>query len=106
MPDLQEATKRIQQELLGGKIQAHIDYNGLYVFQVFTTNPAEEEMDPFYSIDKKTGEFSDFSIITDGDPAEISRLFVVAKNTTGATLSKFALLHGHKMPNFTAEDFK
>lgn len=33
-------------------------------------------MDPFYSVDIQTGEFRDFSIITDGDISEINNLFL------------------------------
>ena len=32
-------------------------------------------MDPFYSVNINTGEFRDFSILTDGDIGEITNLF-------------------------------
>lgn len=79
MLDINEATKVIKKNIPDGKIQAMITYNDLYIFQVFTDRPFEEEMDPFYSVNQQTGEFRDFSIITDGDPAKVVSLFKAAK---------------------------
>ena len=79
MLDIKEATKIVQKALPGWKIQAHVDYKNLYLFQVFSNEPEEEEFDPFFSVNKETGEFSDFSIITDGNTSEIISLFVEAK---------------------------
>ncbi len=73
------ATKIVQDNLPDGKIQAHIVYEQLYIFQVFTGDPDEAEFDPFYSVDAMTGEFGGFSIITDGDTDEILSLFKLAK---------------------------
>lgn len=75
MLSIHEATNIITQNLPNGRIQGVVSYNNLYLFQVFTDRPFEEEMDPFYSVDKDTGEFSDFSIIEDGDIDEITSLF-------------------------------
>ena len=46
-----------------------------YIFKVFIDNGFEKEMDPFYSVNINTGEFRDFSILTDGDIGEITNLF-------------------------------
>lgn len=75
MPDLLEATQIVRNNIPNGKIQCWIIYRDLYLFQVFTDLPFEEDMDPFYSVNMNTGEFKDFSIITDGDIAEITSLF-------------------------------
>lgn len=75
MISLEQAKIIVKENLPTGNIQRQIEYRGLYLFQVFTTEPGEEEMDPFYSVDMKTGEFRDFSIITDGDIVEITDLF-------------------------------
>lgn len=53
------------------KIEAVIDYNDLYVLQMFVPNPLETLWDPFYSVHKETGEFLDFSIIEDGNMSQI-----------------------------------
>ena len=62
-----------------GNIESMIIYNGLYVFKVFADDELEGQMDPFYSVNMKTGEFRDFSIITDGDTSEIVKLFNESK---------------------------
>jgi hypothetical protein len=82
MLDVKEATKVVNDSLPGWKIDAIVDYNNLYLFRVFSDRPFEEEMDPFFSVDKETGEFSDFSIITDGNTSEILSLFQKAKPTS------------------------
>lgn len=75
MLKLNQAIDIIKKNIPDGKIQLAIEYNGLYVFQVFTDDEFEGQMDPFYSVNKETGEFSDFSIITDGDISELMDLF-------------------------------
>lgn len=75
------ATKIVNDALPGGKIQAHVEYKDLFLFQVFSDRPFEEEFDPFYSVNRNTGEFRDFSIITDGDISEVTRLFQQAKRS-------------------------
>lgn len=58
------------------EIKSPISYQGLYIFQIFTADPDEGFYDPFYSVNQKTGELRDFSIITDGDINEITALFL------------------------------
>lgn len=58
-----------------GDIQACARYRDLYLFQIFVGTSEEFGFDPFYSVNANTGEFKDFSIITDGDIDEISILF-------------------------------
>lgn len=79
MISLDEATKIIKVELPFGKIQAVVVYENLYIFQVFGEDPDEGIMDPFFSVNKETGEFKEFSILTDGKITEINQLFVDAK---------------------------
>lgn len=75
MLSILQATEIVKEAMPTGKIQKVVSYNNLYLFQVFSDRPFEEEWDPFYSVDKNTGEFSDFSIIEDGDINMISSLF-------------------------------
>lgn len=70
-----EATKIIKKNLPNGKIQKSVVYKDLYLFQVFRDAPGEEQVDPFYSVNQKTGEFKEFSIITDGNISEVNDLF-------------------------------
>lgn len=79
MLNVSDAAKLIHKEFPDGKIQSYIEYRGLYIFQVFSSDPLEGEMDPFFSVDPTTGELRDFSIITDGNTAEISSRFILAQ---------------------------
>ena len=74
-----QAAAIIAKKIPKGTIQNVIDYRGLFIFQVFIEDPFEEDMDPFYSVNKQTGEFKEFSIITDGDITEVTALFMAAK---------------------------
>lgn len=47
-------------------------YGNLFIFQINGPDPAEGNLDPFFSVNKTTGEFSDFSI-ADGGPELIRR---------------------------------
>jgi len=76
--NLDQAAAIVKKEFPEGKIQKYIDYKGKFIFQIFTEDPLEGELDPFYSVDQNTGEFSDFSILTDGNTAEITSLFMKA----------------------------
>lgn len=79
MLDIQMATRIVQKEIPHRRIVAHISYKDLWVFQAFDDNdPLEGEFDPFYSVNKKTGEFNEYSVLTDGDPREVQQLFLQA----------------------------
>lgn len=79
MLNTDQATQVVRANLPEGKIQAIVRWNGLYLFQIFGDDPDEGEWDPFYSVDMNTGQFNDFSILTDGPTAELNALFVKAK---------------------------
>lgn len=73
--NLQKAIDIVKKNIPNGKIDASIRYRDLYLFKVFIDNGFEKDMDPFYSVNINTGEFRDFSILTDGDIGEITNLF-------------------------------
>ena len=75
MLDIDPATMIVKKHIPDGSIKKHIEYNGLFIFQVFQDDPFEGEFDPFYSVNRTTGEFRDFSILTDGDFKVLSDLF-------------------------------
>lgn len=75
MLSLQEATEVIHENHPDGKIQKCVEYKNLYLFIVFNNRPGEEEMDPFFSVNKETGEFLEFSVLTDGNTEEVLSLF-------------------------------
>lgn len=72
---LQNAIDIVKKNIPNGKIDASIRYRDLYLFKVFIDNGFEKDMDPFYSVNINTGEFRDFSILTDGVTGEIINLF-------------------------------
>lgn len=49
----------------GSKFIKSATYGNLFIFLIHGPDPAEGTLDPFFSVDKTTGEFRDFSI-TDG----------------------------------------
>lgn len=79
MLDISVATDIIKRNLPDGDIQSYVSYQDLFIFQVFSGDPEEREMDPFFSVNKNTGEFRDFSILTDGEPEKIVALFTDAQ---------------------------
>ena len=75
MIDTREAEAKIRAIFPDSKISPPVDYRDVYLFQVFDSDPLEGWFDPFYSVDKDSGEVRDYSIITDGNPGEITKLF-------------------------------
>jgi hypothetical protein len=57
----------------GSKFIKSVSYKNFYIFQINGPDPAEGNLDPFFSVDKTTGKFSDFSL-PDGGP-ELVRQF-------------------------------
>ncbi len=79
MVDLNEAINIVRKNLpFDWSIHSYIQYNNLFVFKVFNTRPGEEELDPFYSVDIRTGVFDEFSVLTDGDPVKVISAFTNA----------------------------
>lgn len=58
------------------KVQDHIVYRDAYLFRVTFESEAEKDYDPFFSVDMTTGVVKDFSVITDGDISEITKMFL------------------------------
>lgn len=75
MLNFEEAKNVVKENIPKGKIQKAILYDNLYVFMVFMNDKFEGQMDPYYSVNINTGEFRDFSVITDGDIGEIMEMF-------------------------------
>lgn len=57
----------------GSKFVKSATYGNLFIFQINGPDPVEGDLDPFFSVDKSTGKFSDFSIV-EGGP-ELMRQF-------------------------------
>ena len=80
MLSTKQAVQIAKKNYPSGKIEKIVEYNKVYLLMIFGGDPEEEEMDPFFSVDKETGEFQEFSILTDGDTGEIVSLFVKAES--------------------------
>lgn len=74
-----EAFGIIKAAFPSSRIEKPIVYRGVFLFQVFDDDPLEGDQDPFFSVDQKTGEIKDFSVITDGDPKEIESKFLALR---------------------------
>jgi hypothetical protein len=84
MLNVLEATKIINEALPTREIGKPIDYRGLYIFLAIDNHlPIEGDMDPYFSVNKETGELRDYSIIADGDISEIVALFEKEKMPLG-----------------------
>lgn len=81
--NLEKAIKIVKKNIPTGDIDAWVRYYDLYLFRVFIDNGFEKGMDPFYSVNVNTGEFRDFSILTDGDTGEILNLFIKSNDKGG-----------------------
>lgn len=82
MIDFVEAERIIKQEFPEATIPSFISYGNVFVFMVFSSDPDEGIFDPFYSVDKTTGEVAEFSVFTDGDFDDIQDLFIIAQGGT------------------------
>lgn len=51
----------------GSKFVKAVSYRNLFIFQINGPDPVEGDLDPFFSVDKTTGAFSDFHL-PDGGP--------------------------------------
>jgi len=58
----------------GSKHIRTVTYGNAFIFHINGPDPAEGNLDPFFSVDKTTGAFSDFSIV-EGGP-ELIRQFL------------------------------
>jgi hypothetical protein len=69
-----QALAQVKTTLPEVKIKAWTEYRQLYLVRVEYPYPGEQDYDPFFSVNKVTGEVRDFSVLTDGDLSEISAL--------------------------------
>lgn len=75
----EDATILIKRAFPDSRIEKPIIYRGVYLFQVFGNDPLEGDQDPFFSVNIRTGELRDFSVITDGNVREIADKFSVLR---------------------------
>lgn len=74
-----EASRILEKNLPDRKIVCAIEYEGEYLFIAHGTDPLEGRFDPFFSVNKRTGYFRDFSPQDFSDPLDVlSRLSLAA----------------------------
>lgn len=80
MLDIKTAAMLLKKQFPERTIKVGVEYRDLYVFLAPDPNDTQEgESDPFFSVDRNLGDVSDFSILTDGDPAVLMNLFLEAQ---------------------------
>lgn len=63
MINMDDAKQIVRQNIPGCVIKGIIFYDGKYIILAETDDPLEGDMDPFYSVDSRTGLFDGFSIV-------------------------------------------
>jgi len=79
MLNIEEARTRVLALPRVVRVRAAIEYGDVYLTRVEYEDPEEANYDPFYSIDKQTGAINEFSFLHDGDPFEITMLFLASE---------------------------
>lgn len=64
----------IKQMPKGSQILKVVTFQNLYILQIIWLDPFEGNLDPFFSVNKTTGKFIDFSISDGGN--DLIRQFV------------------------------
>lgn len=71
-----DALAKVQSAFPDRRIEFFLDYQNLYLVEVFNDADIEEgEYDPFYSISKDTGEIQEFSVIRPGLRVHLTALW-------------------------------
>lgn len=70
-----QAKAALLEELPGIEVAAQARFHDLYLFRVVYPSSEEANYDPFFSVHMESGEVSEFSVMTDGDPLEIAAAF-------------------------------
>ncbi len=80
-----DATDVITKAMPRCRIVGPVDHEGLYLFQAFRDfDPLEGDMDPYVSVDQRTGEAREFSIMVANNPHAIESKFLTFKGDTHA----------------------
>ncbi len=62
MLDLEAATDVVNKSLPDSVIYKSVEHGNLFLFLVLIPDAEESGFDPFFSVNRDTGEFSDFAI--------------------------------------------
>ncbi len=81
MISMDNAKQIVRRNIPGCVIKGIIFYDGKYIILAENNDPLEGDMDPFYSVDSRTGLFGGFSVV---HPRNIKVLQVFAERFGGA----------------------
>lgn len=74
-----DAEREVEKKNPGAKAVDSFRYNNLILVRVEHPYEDEANWDPFYSVDPKTGNVNEFSVLTDGDPTAIAQAYEKSK---------------------------
>lgn len=71
----QDAMQLVERDQPGARAVACAPYRNILLVRVVHADPLEANFDPFFSVNPTTGEVKDYSVMHDGNIAEIAKLF-------------------------------
>lgn len=75
MMAVEQAKQEVLKAIPDSTVEACVPYKGGFLARVKFPSAEEANYDPFFIVNANTGEVQEFSIMTDGDPAEVARAF-------------------------------
>jgi hypothetical protein len=83
MLNINEAIDVVKKTLPNSKIISFIEHKDLFIFNILISLEEESGYDPFYSVNKVTKEFKDYSFLLAEDFREIQKKFIEAELKNG-----------------------
>lgn len=75
MLNVEQAKMIVEKKIDGCKVHACVPYKGGYLARVEYPSAEEAHYDPFFMVNAHTGDVAEFSIMSDGNPSEVSEAF-------------------------------
>ncbi len=76
---LEAENKLLAERTEVASVVAGVDYVNVFLFRVKFREFDEADYDPFFSVNKTDGAVKEFSFLEDGDPYEVTMLFLAAE---------------------------
>lgn len=80
MLNLRQSEKIVNEALPGWKIHSFVEHGNLFIFCIENPLDGETGLNPFFSVDRITGTFSEFAITIHPDFTEILNKFREKEN--------------------------
>ena len=75
MLSINDAKKIMLKNLPGVEVNKHVEYKLLFIFQAFYGDPLESSLDSFYFVDRVTGGFGEFPLMSPENFLPVMALF-------------------------------